>query len=133
MLTKTAAPLAATALAISANTPIGVASITSPTIFSSTADSDCNRPAKGLPASPVRTVPTPTRIATKISASMSPFAKASTMLSGTMRSEEHTSELQSLMRHSYAVFCLKKKKHKNHKEKRTKKIHEQKINMNKDK
>src|SRR3546814_10186305 len=33
----------------------------------------------------------------------------------TMRSEEHTSELQSLMRISYAVFCLKKKniKHKN--------------------
>src|SRR3546814_7615735 len=29
---------------------------------------------------------------------------------GAMRSEEHTSELQSLMRHSYAVFCLKKKK-----------------------
>src|SRR3546814_7410947 len=29
------------------------------------------------------------------------------------RSEEHTSELQSLMRISYAVFCLKKKKHKN--------------------
>src|SRR3546814_4810833 len=28
------------------------------------------------------------------------------------RSEEHTSELQSLMRNSYAVFCLKKKKHK---------------------
>src|SRR3546814_4978050 len=28
------------------------------------------------------------------------------------RSEEHTSELQSLMRHSYAVFCLQKKKHK---------------------
>src|SRR3546814_3022969 len=35
-------------------------------------------------------------------------------LGGTMstrqRSEEHTSELQSLMRNSYAVFCLKKKK-----------------------
>src|SRR3546814_2532211 len=30
------------------------------------------------------------------------------------RSEEHTSELQSLMRISYAVFCLKKKKNKNH-------------------
>src|SRR3546814_6883930 len=30
----------------------------------------------------------------------------------TQRSEEHTSELQSLMRISYAVFCLKKKKHK---------------------
>src|SRR3546814_4895540 len=28
------------------------------------------------------------------------------------RSEEHTSELQSLMRISYAVFCLKKKTHK---------------------
>src|SRR3546814_4791810 len=32
------------------------------------------------------------------------------MLIGTSRSEEHTSELQSLMRISYAVFCLKKKK-----------------------
>src|SRR3546814_8576661 len=30
------------------------------------------------------------------------------------RSEEHTSELQSLMRISYAVFCLKKKTTKNH-------------------
>src|SRR3546814_2520610 len=30
--------------------------------------------------------------------------------SGRCRSEEHTSELQSLMRISYAVFCLKKKK-----------------------
>src|SRR3546814_5410791 len=29
---------------------------------------------------------------------------------GTHRSEEHTSELQSLMRISYAVFCLKNKK-----------------------
>src|SRR3546814_6307708 len=29
---------------------------------------------------------------------------------GTQRSEEHTSELQSLMRSSYAVVCLKKKK-----------------------
>src|SRR3546814_10812097 len=29
-----------------------------------------------------------------------------------VRSEEHTSELQSLMRISYAVFCLKKKKNK---------------------
>src|SRR3546814_2547507 len=32
---------------------------------------------------------------------------------GTSRSEEHTSELQSLMRISYAVFCLKKKKNQN--------------------
>src|SRR3546814_4978651 len=32
-----------------------------------------------------------------------------------LRSEEHTSELQSLMRISYAVFCLKKKKYNQHK------------------
>src|SRR3546814_4022060 len=38
--------------------------------------------------------------------STSPFPGAST----SSRSEEHTSELQSLMRISYAVFCLKKKK-----------------------
>src|SRR3546814_4224233 len=31
-----------------------------------------------------------------------------------VRSEEHTSELQSLMRISYAVFCLKNKKHQQH-------------------
>src|SRR3546814_7662751 len=36
-------------------------------------------------------------------------ARAAQTLSG-RRSEEHTSELQSLMRNSYAVFCLKKKK-----------------------
>src|SRR3546814_1260784 len=33
---------------------------------------------------------------------------------GEPRSEEHTSELQSLMRISYAVFCLKKKKKNSH-------------------
>src|SRR3546814_10750719 len=37
-----------------------------------------------------------------------------------LRSEEHTSELQSLMRISYAVFCLKKKKQNKNK---TEKIH----------
>src|SRR3546814_6018386 len=30
-----------------------------------------------------------------------------------VRSEEHTSEIQSIMRHSYAVFCLKKKQQSN--------------------
>src|SRR3546814_6612160 len=35
------------------------------------------------------------------------------------RSEEHTSELQSLMRISYAVFCLKKKKYNTHIKKHT--------------
>src|SRR3546814_16026155 len=37
-------------------------------------------------------------------------ASADRTLSTQLRSEEHTSELQSLMRISYAVFCLKKKK-----------------------
>src|SRR3546814_2151741 len=44
------------------------------------------------------------------------------MTLASFRSEEHTSELQSLMRISYAVFCLKKKKKKqtnNHKCKTT--------------
>src|SRR3546814_1700220 len=36
-------------------------------------------------------------------------AVAAMTIAGAMRSEEHTSELQSLMRISYAVFCLKKK------------------------
>src|SRR3546814_8289700 len=40
-----------------------------------------------------------------------------------MRSEEHTSELQSLMRISYAVFCLKKKKKKKSKISHTKNMH----------
>src|SRR3546814_2109549 len=35
--------------------------------------------------------------------------KVATLEGGAKRSEEHTSELQSLMRISYAVFCLKKK------------------------
>src|SRR3546814_9842177 len=39
-----------------------------------------------------------------------------------LRSEEHTPELQSLMRISYAVFCLKKKKNKNKHIKNTRKI-----------
>src|SRR3546814_10490810 len=38
--------------------------------------------------------------------------RRSPRLATSRRSEEHTSELQSLMRISYAVFCLKKKKRK---------------------
>src|SRR3546814_7303689 len=41
-----------------------------------------------------------------------------------VRSEEHTSELQSLMRISYAVFCLKKKKTNQQNRKQTFKKHE---------
>src|SRR3546814_8585749 len=36
-------------------------------------------------------------------------SEISILTNGSTRSEEHTSELQSLMRISYAVFCLKKK------------------------
>src|SRR3546814_2544121 len=39
-----------------------------------------------------------------------PWRRPSPDRAGRTRSEEHTSELQSLMRISYAVFCLKKKK-----------------------
>src|SRR3546814_8463269 len=43
------------------------------------------------------------------------FSTAGLMLGvAAFRSEEHTSELQSLMRISYAVFCLKKKNKQNH-------------------
>src|SRR3546814_3486935 len=41
-------------------------------------------------------------------------ADGKTIRVGHRRSEEHTSELQSLMRISYAVFCLKKKTRSNH-------------------
>src|SRR3546814_9585495 len=45
-----------------------------------------------------------------VGALMHPFADERACCSPFRRSEEHTSELQSLMRNSYAVFCLKKKK-----------------------
>src|SRR3546814_4857417 len=44
-----------------------------------------------------------------IMVSMLSPAFSTVLASSTRRSEEHTSELQSLMRISYAVFCLKKK------------------------
>src|SRR3546814_9452563 len=42
-------------------------------------------------------------------AAIAPVSKTTDPEPGPERSEEHTSELQSLMRISYAVFCLKKK------------------------
>src|SRR3546814_9500864 len=44
-----------------------------------------------------------------------PFKRFEQTLFDKLRSEEHTSELQSLMRISYAVFCLKKKTDKHNK------------------
>src|SRR3546814_12015252 len=47
-----------------------------------------------------------------VHSSLSSAGASSSLCCGYCRSEEHTSELQSLMRISYAVFCLKKKKNK---------------------
>src|SRR3546814_1024756 len=56
--------------------------------------------------------PPPTRRTRDTTAPGRSFAKKLERIS-TIRSEEHTSELQSLMRISYAVFCLKKKNKEN--------------------
>src|SRR3546814_3883801 len=62
------------------------------------------------PATPAMVSPRPTcaaeRPTTWVKKTAEPVMKVP---SPTARSEEHTSELQSLMRISYAVFCLKKK------------------------
>src|SRR3546814_3184805 len=50
----------------------------------------------------------------KIGGPFNPTHGVPSRANSTVRSEEHTSELQSLMRISYAVFCLKKKKHQLH-------------------
>src|SRR3546814_4476802 len=58
-------------------------------------------PLGGRPLAGAR-FPRPTRV--------SRWSGGDRLLGTSLRSEEHTSELQSLMRISYAVFCLKKKK-----------------------
>src|SRR3546814_1881761 len=63
-------------------------------------------PATGCPG----TIATPGGSTARRSSRMLPFTDPTSET--TTRSEEHTSELQSLMRISYAVFCLKKKKKK---------------------
>src|SRR3546814_6028981 len=50
-------------------------------------------------------------------------SRAAASASCPARSEEHTSELQSLMRISYAVFCLKKKKRETEHAQRNHKLH----------
>src|SRR3546814_2424539 len=57
-------------------------------------------------------------ISAQLAAIAHPIGAACMMI----RSEEHTSELQSLMRNSYAVFCLKKKKRKKYMTKEAKNI-----------
>src|SRR3546814_9944400 len=62
----------------------------------------------------VETVPVSTTkpVGNTCAPALAASASRTAVVSGRSRSEEHTSELQSLMRISYAVFCLKKKKHK---------------------
>src|SRR3546814_5217570 len=74
------------------------------------------RRATVLPSGPQRRATVSTWLPREIEAKrgalqqvLRPIAEAG----GLPRSEEHTSELQSLMRISYAVFCLKKKKNPN--------------------
>src|SRR3546814_8886165 len=51
-----------------------------------------------------------TQVASTLAGNVRPVTGDQPHVPGQGRSEEHTSELQSLMRISYAVFCLKKKK-----------------------
>src|SRR3546814_3304624 len=64
---------------------------------------------KGHGADPCRSTRSAGKIHRTCDASPHDHAR-DTRLESLLRSEEHTSELQSLMRISYAVFCLKKKK-----------------------
>src|SRR3546814_3210828 len=51
-------------------------------------------------------------VASEVASVAAVLVRTTSQTSSPARSEEHTSELQSLMRISYAVFCLKKKKYK---------------------
>src|SRR3546814_8711526 len=73
------------------------------------------RPTGRAEGGAMRLNPHPTRSAAQCAGrcggvSSAPIFPSESRDIGPMRSEEHTSELQSLMRISYAVFCLKKKK-----------------------
>src|SRR3546814_5179650 len=83
------------------------------TLFRSTASllvlaallTGCQKSGPADPVADAGVAPEPAAAATADSAAIASDAPAGD------RSEEHTSELQSLMRISYAVFCLKKKTH----------------------
>src|SRR3546814_6476725 len=68
-------------------------------------------PGATLSATLQRTRPLPASSAQALASRLaSDHASQARQIAPSGRSEEHTSELQSLMRISYAVFCLKKKK-----------------------
>src|SRR3546814_6267767 len=64
----------------------------------------------GRSGAPASSVPRSTNLRTAATPLFSSFGVSAPHQEPKLRSEEHTSELQSLMRISYAVFCLKKKK-----------------------
>src|SRR3546814_5470560 len=72
-------------------------------------------PGKLLQTQPQRGAPQPVGTWSAIDLDLSRYDSIATLFAeasaeSASRSEEHTSELQSLMRITYAVFCLKKKK-----------------------
>src|SRR3546814_6607604 len=88
-----------------------IGSFESPVVFASRGDHapvaiSTSRPRRS-PCEVARRMPSPSSAIARTSQCSSIRPPASRT-----RSEEHTSELQSLMRISYAVFCLKKKKYK---------------------
>src|SRR3546814_1337229 len=64
-------------------------------------------PARGVPKPAIAPTPVEEAAASFLT---NGYAAVAAKVRAPGRSEEHTSELQSLMRISYAVFCLKKKK-----------------------
>src|SRR3546814_9391697 len=69
---------------------------------------------RGVVGPAVRAGQLPLLLQHQLAVDQAPAHRTSTLdaIAAPDRSEEHTSELQSLMRTSYAVFCLKKKKQK---------------------
>src|SRR3546814_5961503 len=102
-----------------------------PTLFRSRLARSFRQPRARPPADPDRDGRQPEDSATLArNAGMASGARAALRVAGAgrrgvdrFRSEEHTSELQSLMRISYAVFCLKKKKTRNHQIKYNHQLH----------
>src|SRR3546814_5262320 len=81
------------------------------------------RPKRALAASSLTSIDCSRKSAVPGRASRAVSARSKAATASAFRSEEHTSELQSLMRISYAVFCLKKKTTTHNKNKQAKHIH----------
>src|SRR3546814_2337527 len=84
------------------------------TRFPTIVGSDCGSAQTAVPGATSVSSDTPAARAAsryRSTAAAQTAARSSRTGAGAVRSEEHTSELQSLMRISYAVFCLKKKTH----------------------